>query len=325
MRRRLMHRFLAPWLVLSCLMLVAQAWAINVTINTFKDSSVFSFDPFTPDPFNIELDASTSDMSYIAFDVGSIAVDEGVPPSQIQLNSVTFHIVDWRTNRNGTNILYLADVPADWDEANITWIDAVNGYGATGGPGAADLDSSKELWEGRLNFGSTTVVEVAATSEPPYTDADMVSAIQTDLTNGDGKAVFVMRGTLGSNLYAAAKENDESLTPPRLMIDYTVIGAGLAGDFNSDSAVNAADYVLWRKNDGTNNILENDGGLGTPIDERHYNLWKTNFGMPGPGSGGNVVNSAIPEPTVCSMLAFAVGSLVCSRGRRAARHPAQHL
>jgi hypothetical protein len=289
--------------------------ATNVTINTFKDSSVFSFDPFTPDPFNIELDASTGDMSYIAFDVGSIAVTEGVPTSQIQLNSVAFKIHDWRTTRNGINILYLADVPADWDEANITWNDAVAGYGAIGGPGAADLDPSKELWEGRLDFTAATVVEVTATSEPPYTDADMLGAIQADLSSGDGDVVFVMRGTLGANLYAAARENDENLPPPRLMIDYTVVGAELAGDFNDDDAVDAADYVVWRKNDGTNNELPNDGELGTPINSQHFDLWRANFGMTGGGSGGQAANSAIPEPTAFGMLAGALGTLACSSRR----------
>ncbi len=46
---------------------------------------------------------------------------------------------------------------------------------------------------------------------------------------------------------------------------FTPMLAGLPGDFNSDGKVDAADYVTWRKNNGTNNVLANDNGLGTPI------------------------------------------------------------
>jgi len=38
------------------------------------------------------------------------------------------------------------------------------------------------------------------------------------------------------------------------------------------------DYVTWRKNNGTNKALANDNGLGTPIGQSHYDLWRANFG-----------------------------------------------
>ena len=52
------------------------------------------------------------------------------------------------------------------------------------------------------------------------------------------------------------------------------VAVGFPGDFNSDGKVDAGDYVTWRKNDGTNNALANDGGLGTPVGSAHYNLWR---------------------------------------------------
>src|SRR6185369_6538806 len=39
------------------------------------------------------------------------------------------------------------------------------------------------------------------------------------------------------------------------------VAPGLNGDFNSDGKVDAADYVMWRNNDGTSNALPNDNGL----------------------------------------------------------------
>jgi hypothetical protein len=79
----------------------------------------------------------------------------------------------------------------------------------------------------------------------------------------------------------------------------------LPGDFNNNGTVDAGDYVVWRKNDGTNNALPNDGGLGTPIGPLHYALWRTNFGNP-PGSGAARLTSmvAVPEPSGCTFAAL---------------------
>jgi fibronectin-binding autotransporter adhesin len=56
---------------------------------------------------------------------------------------------------------------------------------------------------------------------------------------------------------------------------------GLTGDYNGDNAVNAADYVTWRSNDGAN-----DAG---------YVNFRENFNA-GPGSVGSLQGAAVPEP-----------------------------
>jgi hypothetical protein len=78
---------------------------------------------------------------------------------------------------------------------------------------------------------------------------------------------------------------------------------GVDGDFNNDGKVDAADYVVWRKNNGGGTALPNDGGLGTPIGAAHYNLWRGNFGDMSPGSGSVV--GAIPEPSSAILLSMA--------------------
>lgn len=77
------------------------------------------------------------------------------------------------------------------------------------------------------------------------------------------------------------------------------------GDFNYDGIVNAADYVVWRKTDGS------DVG---------YNAWRANFGTT-LGSGSSQfadlpLSSAIPEPTSALLcLSFAaIGVWVHRRG-----------
>ena len=78
-------------------------------------------------------------------------------------------------------------------------------------------------------------------------------------------------------------------------VETVVPPMGLLGDFNEDDKVDAADYVIWRKNETANNPLPNDDGLATQAER--FDLWKANFGnmvMPGGGSGGGAVPSRGP-------------------------------
>ena len=52
----------------------------------------------------------------------------------------------------------------------------------------------------------------------------------------------------------------------------------IPGDFNNDGKVDNGDYLTWRKANGTNNALPNDNGLGTPIGQAHFDLWRQRFG-----------------------------------------------
>jgi hypothetical protein len=60
------------------------------------------------------------------------------------------------------------------------------------------------------------------------------------------------------------------------------------GDFNDDGVVNAADYVTWRKFDGT---------------QAGYDNWRINFGSTSPGSGS--AHPPVPEPSAVSLLMLA--------------------
>jgi hypothetical protein len=67
----------------------------------------------------------------------------------------------------------------------------------------------------------------------------------------------------------------------------------LAGDYNDDGVVDAADYVVWRKYQGTTHMLPNDDGLGTPVGFAHFDLWRSNFGAT---AGGNAIGElGVPE------------------------------
>ncbi len=92
------------------------------------------------------------------------------------------------------------------------------------------------------------------------------------------------------------------------LADYTLtslLPAGIAGDYNNDGKVNAADYVLWRDNPAAHG--------GSPAG---YNTWRANFGAGGAGSGLGS-SAAVPEPA--SMLLCALGFAAWTLGRRSHR------
>jgi autotransporter-associated beta strand protein len=79
----------------------------------------------------------------------------------------------------------------------------------------------------------------------------------------------------------------------------TFIAPPLQGDYNEDGRVDAADYIVWRKTNGTT------GG---------YNTWRANFGRtsPGTGSGSSTLgdHAAVPEPSTLVILILGVLGLV---------------
>lgn len=71
---------------------------------------------------------------------------------------------------------------------------------------------------------------------------------------------------------------------------------GLAGDYNEDGLVTAADYIVWRNNLGAPaNTLPNDTDGGV-IGQAQYDTWKANFGMSAAGSE-LARNARVPEPS----------------------------
>jgi hypothetical protein len=84
----------------------------------------------------------------------------------------------------------------------------------------------------------------------------------------------------------------------------------IPGDFNLDGAVDAADYVVWRK------------GAGVATTTPNYNLWRANFGRTNGGGGSAAPDSAggfsaaVPEPNSCLLACFAALATFVRRNRR---------
>jgi uncharacterized protein YjbI with pentapeptide repeats len=81
--------------------------------------------------------------------------------------------------------------------------------------------------------------------------------------------------------------------------------AGIAGDFNGDGTVDAADYVVWRKIDGS---------------QAGYDVWRTHFGQPAGicAAIGLSSDASVPEPASALLLLVFGAALGIRRGSRVA-------
>jgi hypothetical protein len=93
-------------------------------------------------------------------------------------------------------------------------------------------------------------------------------------------------------LYAfVAKYRDDALFAP-------------PGDFSADGAVNAADYVVWRK------------GIGTIYTQTDYEVWRAHFGQT---AGSSAAHASVPEPSVVWPVLTGLGAALHIRRSRQRR------
>jgi hypothetical protein len=92
-----------------------------------------------------------------------------------------------------------------------------------------------------------------------------------------------------------------------------VLSITIAGNFNGDGAVNAADYVTWRK------------GVGTTYTQNDYARWRENFGAlapsNSPGLGLSLAAAAVPEPASFALVGSALAMLWARRRRHRTPYP----
>jgi hypothetical protein len=162
--------------------------------------------------------------------------------------------------------------------------------------------------------------ELHGWDEVPASDANLLSEVilQPHTTMAVAPSSLF---NLGSSFSAGGVEDlafsiglaDGTLA--RGIVQY-VVGTLFAGDYNDDGKVDAADYVVWRKYQGTNTTLPNDPHGGT-IGAAQFNSWRANFGnmeMSAAGSG-----AAVPEPLTLSLVMFA--ALMAARRIRLCGQP----
>jgi hypothetical protein len=174
------------------------------------------------------------------------------------------------------------------DADNVDWTAAttLNGVAYPNGLIFVNEDNSNgETWMSTPSGGSPVLIaDTASISEA--TETSGILDISSLVGYKPGSIVLVTNQGSIASITALINPN-----------------AALAGDFNGDGTVDAADYAMWRK------------GLGTPYSAGQYDIWSAQFGQSIGGGGG--VGGAVPEPSVTTLILALM--TICSLARSARR------
>src|SRR4051812_8039958 len=162
--------------------------------------------------------------------------------------------------------------------------------------GLFDVDSDKNGTGVVQGIGSLGGTLSNADGTVNFPDGSTVSAVF-----GSTKYNWTISYTGNINWSDQVNSVVQSITGAGTGKDVVLIGLGtesvsIPGDYNNNGKVDAADYVLWRKSPGS------FGG-----DPAGYTTWRTNFGLPGAGSG--LGTAAVPEPHSVALLIGGVAAM----------------
>ena len=156
--------------------------------------------------------------------------------------------------------------------------------------------------------------------EVPASSANLLNEVnlQSMLTLAPGALVslgsaFSIGGTEDLQLMYAGPEDAGLRTG---LVSYVTGPGGVLGDYNNNGTVDAADYVVWRKNLDTSTSLPNDETPGM-VTQEDYDVWRAHFGQTAAGAGAALAAStAVPEPGIAALVVVALGISLVGRARR---------
>jgi hypothetical protein len=166
-----------------------------------------------------------------------------------------------------------------------------NGEPGDVGPNLNSLTSEQDIpWATGDDFGES-FWDVAAT----FLSGTFADNAQPGFGSGSSGRVFTTEGT--SMEYGEADFANITTTIRTNFV------AASGADYNDDGVIDAADYVVWRKNPAAN------GG-----DPAGYDEWREHFaeGV----IGGSPASAAVPEPGAAILLLFALFSIAQTRPTR---------
>jgi hypothetical protein len=156
---------------------------------------------------------------------------------------------------------------------------------ATVGPTAKPAEGfGQAVTSGQATLAGDLSVSLAGGFQPTLGDTFQI------VTAGGGRS-----GTFATeNLPAAGGFLDWDVVYTSNAVTLAVVPA-LAGDYNANGVVDAADYIVWRKMLGQSGIgLAADGNGNSVVDQADYAVWQSNFGAVLGSGAGFAAN--VPEP-----------------------------
>jgi hypothetical protein len=175
---------------------------------------------------------------------------------------------------------------------------------ATDATGVLRLEFDADPWGSTISFAPGVPVTRGGTLELSF-------AAEVNLADEIGRTIdlFDWTGVTPTGTFTVSSPYTWNLSNLYTTgeVTLTAINA-LLGDFNHDGTVDAADYVVWRKSDGT---------------QSGHDMWGAHFGASlgvGSGSAGRrlgdsaeSLSAAIPEPATIALAALALLGLVFDR------------
>jgi predicted esterase len=182
-----------------------------------------------------------------------------------------------------------------------------------------------------VNGGAPIDLELRLT-EIPYTSIDVYhesELIAQFSYSGSPQHVFYTPTETGIHTFVAVASyqfnGQVHYTSAYTTVGVAFISSSIAGDYNGDHVVDAADFTVWRDLLGQSGLglaADGTGPLGPPdgiVDQLDYDLWKTHFGeVVGAAAVATVRDIvAVPEPGTGVLLLGFAGLIRFAQPRRA--------
>jgi hypothetical protein len=254
----------------------------------------------------------------IQFDVA------GAVSSGMKITGATLTMRDVR-GLNGDPSVSLHRVLQDWGEGSsffeggqgapatqgdATWLHTF--YDASNPAASPTWNSPGGDFEPAASAAATVADDSGGGQLFTWSSAAMAADVQSWLTDPAQNFGWLLQGdeTRGQSAkrFNSRESTEPPNVPPMLEIEFEPI---LAGDYNDNGIVDAADYTAWRDALAAAASLANDLTPST-VDESDFAYWRDHFGESmnsGAGTGASL--AAVPEPSSGGMIALgavAVGS-----------------
>jgi autotransporter-associated beta strand protein len=215
---------------------------------------------------------------------------------------------DYTVNAGGT-LGGTGSIGSEADPVNVNVVGGTVNPGASVGTltveGGANFDATSQFG---VEISGSTVDKLIADSLNIASGAILdvlplgnVTAGQYTIAEfGSRTGTFTLNAPAGFSV--AYNANNIMLTAPNISV-------GVAGDYNGNGVVDAADYTYWRDRLGQNLTLPQSDPNDTDgvVTTAEYNFWKSRFGATsGSASSSLSGNQAVPEPASLALSMLAV-------------------